>query len=119
DREERGRGLIGHRIGLEAGRKRRANPADDRPMVEALDEGNRSHQPQKGDEPIGPALSAGIAFGGDRLERPRLVAVHGSSSSRASGAKWRSTSVALTAASDGGCQRGAWSLSMITALIPS
>ena len=66
-------------------------------------------------------LAVGLAVGGvNRLEDLRPFGVgHGSSSSLASGAKCRSTSAALTAASVDGCQRGAWSLSMITALIPS
>ena len=43
----------------------------------------------------------------------------GRSSSRARGAKWRSTSASLMTARADGCQSGAWSLSMITDRMPS
>ena len=90
-------------------------------MIEALAKRNDGHHPQEHHQPVGPLLAVGFAVRGvNRLEDLRPFGVgHGSSSSLASGAKCRSTSAALTAASVDGCQCGAWSLSMITALIPS
>ena len=64
---------------------------------------------------------SGFAVGGlNRFENVRPFGVrHGSSSSRATGAKCRSTSAVSTAARVAGCHCGAWSLSMMTALTPS
>src|SRR5262249_43521270 len=121
DREEHRRHLIRRRIGIEAGRKRRSNSANDRPMIETLAKRDGGHHAQEHDQPIGPSLAVGFVVRGvHRLEDLRPFGVgHGSSISLASGAKCRSTSAALTAASVDGCQRGLWSLSMITALTPS
>src|SRR5262245_1838081 len=121
DREEHRRDLVRRRIGTEAGGKRRCNSANDRPMIKALAKRDGGHHAQEYDQPIGPSLAVGFAVRGvNRLEDLRPFRVgHGSSSSLASGAKCRSTSAAPTAASVDGCQRGLWSLSMITALTPS
>src|SRR5215813_5598533 len=121
DREEYRRDLIRRRIGIEAGGKLRCNSANDRPMIKALAKRDGGHHAQKHDQPIGPSFAVGFAVCGmHRLEDVRPFRVgHGSSSSLASGAKCRSTSAAPTAASVDGCQRGLWSLSMITALTPS
>src|SRR6516164_9061656 len=121
DREEHRRHLIRRRIGIEAGGKWRSDSANDRPMIEALAKRDGGHHAQEHDQPIGPSLAVGFVVRGvNRLEDLRPFGVgHGSFSSLASGAKCRSTSAALTAASADGCQRGLWSLSMITALTPS
>src|SRR5262249_14123905 len=121
DREDHRRDLVRRRIGIEAGGKRRCNSANDRPMIEALAKRHGGHHAQKHDQPIGPLLAVGFAVRGMHwLEDVRPFRVgHGNSSSLASGAKCRSTSAALTAASADGRQRGLWSLSMITALTPS
>src|SRR5262249_9943442 len=112
---------IRRRIGIESGRERRRDPADDGPVIEALEERNRGHHSQKHQQPIGPATALGFVLAGmHRLERVRLIALHHRrSSSFSSGAKCCSTAASLTAASVAGCQRGFWSLSTITALTPS
>jgi len=83
--------------------------------------GTQNHGSQEQHEPTGPLLAVGfVAAGVYGFERLRLVGIrHGRSSSRASGAKYRSTSIALTSASADGRQRGAWSLSISKARIPS
>src|SRR5262245_51265060 len=54
DREEHRRHLIGRRIGIEAGRERRADAADDRPVIEALDQRQAGHHPQEQNQPTRP-----------------------------------------------------------------
>src|SRR5262249_58025271 len=112
---------VRRRRGIEAGGNRLCNAGNDRRLRDALAKRDGGHHAKKHAQPIGPSLAVGFVVRGmHRLEDLRPFRVgHGNSSSAASGAKCRSTSVALTAASADGRQRGPWSLSMITALTPS
>src|SRR5215475_10271786 len=127
-RKEGRRRLIGRRVVSKASRRRGTDAAYDGPVIETLDHRQARHGAQKHDKAPGPAVDVGpdlrpCTHRLNRLKRlplpDRTRVAHGKSSSRATGAKWRSTSVSLTAASAHGRQFGAWSLSMITALIPS
>src|SRR5262249_14666940 len=125
--EEDGRNLIRNGIGIKAGMKRRIDAANDGPVIKAFAEGQHRHDPQKQGEPPRPLLPLLLAFVGMYgLEGAALAGSivttgiqHGSSISCTSGAKYCSTSAAEIASSVDGCQRGAWSLSMITARTPS
>src|SRR6266545_2161201 len=98
--------------------------ADHGPVVKALHQRQACHGAQEQDQAPRPfVLSHVLVAGMHRLERLLLAAQawigHVRSSSGVTGAKWRSTSASPTAASDGGCQCGVSSLSMITDRIPS
>src|SRR5207244_3573334 len=118
DCEENGRNLIWHGIRVEPGRKRRIEAANDRPVIKALAKGYGRHRTQEYDQPARPLLALILpVIDMHRLKRMAFVgAIHGACSSawefssRASGAKYASTSAALTASSVSGCQRGFWSL---------
>src|SRR5882724_1653227 len=132
-RKEDRRRLIGRRVVSKASRRRGTDAAHHDPVIESLDHRQARHGAQKHDKAPCPAVevTADLRLGTHRLNRlerlllpDRARVAHGGSSSgrsssRATGAKWRSTSASLTAASADGRQLGAWSLSMITALIPS
>src|SRR5882724_3665133 len=142
-RKEDRRRLIGRRVVSKASRRRGIDAAYNGPVIEPLDHRQARHGAQKHDKAPSPAVevTADLRLGTHRLNRlkrlllpDRARVAHvgsssggsssgrsssGRSSSRATGAKWRSTSASLTAASADGRQFGAWSLSMITALIPS
>ena len=124
-REEYRSGLPGDGTILERVARIDADAADARPMVEALEHRHAGHHAQEQHQPSRPAADGLFTLPlVHRLEALQIVLgerlVHGSSNSSApSGAKWRSTSAALTSASVAGCQRGALSLSIITARTPS
>src|SRR5262249_61227465 len=96
-------------IGLEPGRKGAPDPTNTRPVVQPLAERAARHHAEEQPQPVGPWLAGGFAVGGlNRFEKVRPFNVrHGSSSSRATGAKCRSTSAVSTAARAAGCQCGA------------
>src|SRR5262245_11553112 len=132
-RKEGRRRLIGRRVVSKASRRRGIDAAYDAPVIEPIDHRQARHGAQKHDKAPGPAVEVGpdlrpCTHRLNRLKRlplpDRTRVAHdtsssGRSSSRATGAKWRSISASLTAASADGCQFGAWSLSTITALIPT
>src|SRR6266849_3132920 len=98
--------------------------AHGRPVIKALEHRCDGHDAQKPDQPFGPSGVAQFeeqdARRHDFLNEVVGARIgHGSVSSDASGAKWRSTLAAVTSASVAGRQRGRLSLSMITARIPS
>src|SRR6266700_6769518 len=105
-RKEDRRRLIGRRVVGKATRRRGIDAADHAPVIEPLDHRQTRHGAQERDKPPGPEVEVApdLPLGAHRLNRierlllpDRARVAHdksssGRSSSRATGAKWRSTS---------------------------